>query len=41
MKQEFPVHLASKIPVKYQKNVIMGETHRAKKIETDFIVETK
>ena len=37
--KKLPVHWTSKIPVRYKRNVIIGELHRAKKIASNFDIE--
>ena len=39
--KELPVHWTSKIPVRYKRNAILGELHRAKKIASSFDIEIK
>ena len=39
--KKLPVHWTSKIPVKYKRNAIIGELHRAKKITSNFDTEIK
>ena len=39
--KELPVHWTSKIPVRYKRNAILGELHRAKKIASNFDIEIK
>ena len=39
--KKFPVHWTSKIPVRYKRNAITGELHRAKKIASNFDIEIK
>ena len=36
----YPVHWSSKVPLRYKKNAINGELHRAKKISSNFQSET-
>ena len=36
----YPVHWSLKVPLQYKKNAINGELHRAKKISSNFQVET-
>ena len=38
---KFPVHWSSKIPLRYKRNAITGELHRANKIASNFSNETK
>ena len=38
---KLPVHWTSKIPVRYKRNAIIGELHRAKKIASNFDIEIK
>ena len=39
--KKLPVHWASKTPVRYKRNAIIGELHRAKKIASNFDIEIK
>ena len=39
--KKLPVHWTSKIPVRYKRNAIIGELHRAKKIASNFDIEIK
>ena len=39
--KKLPVHWTSKIPVRYKRNAIISELHRAKKIATNFDMEIK
>ena len=39
--KKLPVHWTSKIPVKYKRNAIIGELHRAKKTTSNFDTEIK
>ena len=36
---KLPVHWTSKIPVRYKRNAIIGELHRAQKIASNFDIE--
>ena len=38
---KFPVHWSSKIPLRYKRNAVTGEVHRANKIASNFSNETK
>ena len=38
---KFPAHWSSKIPLRYKRNAITGELHRANKIASNFSNETK
>ena len=38
---KFPVHWSSKIPLRYKRNAITGELHRANKIASNISNETK
>ena len=37
--KKLPVHWTSKIPVRYKRNAIIGELHRAQKIASNFDIE--
>ena len=39
-KSMYPVHWSSKVPFRYKKNAINGELHRARKISSNFQLET-
>ena len=39
--KKFPVHWSSKIPLRYKRNAITGELHRANKIASNFSNEMK
>ena len=39
--KKLPVHWTSKIPVRYKRNAVIGELHRAKKIASNFDIEIK
>ena len=39
--KKLSVHWTLKIPVKYKRNIIIGELHRAKKIASNFDIEIK
>ena len=39
--KEFAVHWTSKIPVRYKRNAVICELHRAKKIASKFDIEIK
>ena len=39
--KKLPVNWTSKIPVRYKRNLIIGELHRAKKIASTFNMEIK
>ena len=39
--KKLPVHWISKIPVRYKRNAIINELHKAKKTPSNFDVEIK
>ena len=39
--KKLPVHWTSKLPVRYKRNAITGELHRAKKIASNFYMKIK
>ena len=39
--KKLPVHWTSKIPVRYKRNTVIGELHRAKKTASNFDIEIK